>query len=279
MGILSKVGKVAVAVGASGLGVLAGIKLLDDRYVNGIWQTLEQQPGEERLFTEEIVAGLPDPARRFFLHSIRPGMRIPSKLHWGYSGELRTRKDMPWLSLKAEQIIVKERGFVWKARASKGPLVVTAADHYLDGDGRMRISLFGLIPFINATGPDLSRSALGRLVVENISLPGALLPSKNVQIEGVDRNHFRAMVSLHGETTPITLTVDEEGRVGEFTMQRWGNQTEDGSYRYVPYGGTIDEERVFEGYTVPSRLAIGWWYGTERYEDVIRLEVDWAEFE
>lgn len=279
MSTMSKAVKIAAVLGVSGLCALAGIKLLDDRYVVSIWRFLEDQPGGEGLFTEEMVAGLPDPAKRFFLHSIRPGMRIPSKLHWDYSGELRAGKGMPWLSLEAEQIIVKDKGFVWKARASKGPLVVTAADHYLDGDGRMRISLFGLIPFVNATGPDISRSALGRLVVEDIILPGALLPSGNVQIEGVGRDSFRATVNLHGETIPITITVDEEGRVREFVMQRWGNQTEDGSFRYIPYGGTIGGEHTFEGYTIPSQLTIGWWYGTDRYEETIRLEVDWARFE
>lgn len=279
MGMLSRAGKIAIALGIGGLGVLAGIKCGDDRYVNGIWQYLEQQVGGEERFTEEMVEGLPDPARRFFLHSMRPGMIIPSKLHWGYSGELKPGKGMPWLSLEAEQIIVKDKGFVWKARTSKGPFVLTAADHYLDGAGRMRISLFGLIPIINATGPDLSRSALGRLVIENCSIPGAFLPSRNIRIEGIDKEHFRATVSLNGEIIPITLTVDENGRLKEFTMFRWGDQTDDGSFRYIPYGGTVSEERVFGGYAIPSQLAIGWWYGTERYEDVIRFNIDWAEFE
>ncbi|MGI5836597.1 MAG: DUF6544 family protein [Chloroflexota bacterium] len=279
MGLLNKAGKVAVALGVSGLAILAGIKMSDDRYVDGIWQYLEVQPKGERVFTEEMVADLPDPAKRFFLHSIRPGMRIPSKFHWGYSGELKPGKELPWLSLKAEQILVKDVGFMWKARAGKGPLQVTAADHYLEGEGRMRISLFGLIPIINATDADISRSALGRLVVENISIPGAFLPSDNVQIEGIDQDRFQVTVSLQGETIPITITVDEEGRAKEFTMQRWGDQTDDGSYRYIPYGGTISGEQTFEGYTIPSKLAIGWWYGTERYEEAIRFEVDWAEFE
>jgi len=277
MSVLSTAGKTAVLLGAGGLGILAALKLRDDRYVDGIWRYLEQLPGSAEPFNADMVVALPDPARRFFLHALQPGTRLASKLHWRYSGELKAGKGMPWLSLKAEQIVVIDRGFVWKARANKGPIVLTAADHYLDGEGRMRVSLFGLFPVVNATGPDLSKSALGRLLIESAVLPSALLPSPNVQIEGIDRYHFRASVSLHGETTPITLTVDEDGRLKEILIQRWGNQTEDGSFRYIPYGATVLEERTFGGYTIPSRVAIGWWYGTERHEEVVRIKVEWAK--
>lgn len=124
-------GRVALGLGIGGLGVLAAIKHRDDRYVEGIWRSLEQSGGRGEPFTEEMISDLPDPARRYFLHAIKPGTPLASKLHWRYSGSMRPGKGMPWMSLRARQILVKERGFVWKARASKGPLVLTASDHYL----------------------------------------------------------------------------------------------------------------------------------------------------
>jgi hypothetical protein len=276
MGTLGTVGRIALGLGAGVLGALTGVKLLDDRHVKGIWHTLEESGGSGGLFTEEMVSALPDPARRYFLHAIHPGTPLASRLHWSYSGSMKPGKEMPWMSLTAEQILTKNRGFVWKARAWKGPLILTAADHYLDGDGRMRISLFGLIPVVNATGPDLSKSALARLLVEGVALPSSLLPGPHVRIEGVDESRFTVKVNLHGETTPITLTVDPDGRLKQVVMERWGNVTADGSYRYIPYGGIVEEERTFGGYTIPTRIAIGWWYGTEQYLEAIRLQVDWA---
>lgn len=276
MRILGVIGKAVLGLGIGGLSVLAGIRALDDRHVDSLWRFLAEAEGTREPFREEMVAGLPAPARRYFLHAIRPGTPLASKLIWAYHGEIRPNTAMPWLSLTAEQIVVKERGFVWKARASKGPLVLTAADHYLDGEGRMRIALFGLVPVVNATGPDLSRSALARLLVESIALPAALLPGPRVEIEGIDERRFAAKLSLQGERTPLTLTVDETGRLKEFVMQRWGDLTDDRSFRYIPYGGFVDEERSFDGYTIPSRLRIGWWFGTDRYQEAIRLRLDWA---
>ena len=277
MSTIRTIGKAVAALGAGGLAVLAAVKVRDDHHVDEIWRALEQSGTAGELFTEQMVTGLPDPARRYFLHAIRPGTLLAPRIHFGYHGSMKPGKQMPWMSLTVEQITAKETGFVWKARARSGPLVLTAADHYLNGDGRMRIALFGLLPVVNATGPDLSRSALARLLIEGLLLPSALLPGPNVQIEGIDESRFKVVVKLHGESTPLTLTVDPDGRLKEIAMERWGNLTDDGSYRYIPYGATIAGEATFGGYTIPSWISVGWWYGTDRYEEVIRLELDWAQ--
>jgi len=278
MGRVGNLGKAAATLAAGGLGVLGATKLLDDRHVDTIWRALEDVPGDERLFNEGMVADLPDPARRYFLHAIEPGTRLATRVHFGYSGELKPGEGMPWLALAAEQIVAKERGFVWKATAQKGPLIATAADYYLDGAGRMRVALFGLLPMISASGPDISRSALGRLLIEGVLLPPALLPGPNLRIEGVDGSRFRVVATLHGYTTPVTITVDPDGRPTEVTMDRWGNQTEDRGFQPIPYGGRIQGERTFSGYTVPGKIDIGWWYGTDRYQEAVRFNLEWAAY-
>ena len=74
--------------------------------------------------------------------------------------------------------------------------------------------------------------------------------------------------------------MDGDGRLtSDSVLQRWGNLTEDGSYRYIPYGGVVEEERTFGGYTIPTRLTGGWWYGTDQYVEVIKLRVDSVEYE
>ena len=208
MAMVRRFGKAALALGVGGLGVLEGIKIRDDRYADRLWQTLEQPASTGEPFKEEMVAGLPDPARRYFLHAIRPGTPLASKLHWRYTGEIRPAKGMPWLDLTAEQIVARERGFVWKARAGKGPLVTTGTDYYLDGESRIKIALFGLIPLVVGAGSDISRSAVGRLLIESFALPAALLPGPHVAIESVDEARFRVIVSLEGDRTPLTATVD-----------------------------------------------------------------------
>jgi hypothetical protein len=34
----------------------------------------------------------------------------------------------------------------------------------------------------------------------------------------------------------------------------------------VDFGGILEEEGTFCGYTIPTRLRIGWYFGSERFE-------------
>jgi hypothetical protein len=227
-----------------------------------------------------MVEGLPDPARRYFLHAIRPGSPLAATVYWQWSGEMRPSKQMGWVPLTSEQVSAKDRGYVWRAKARRGLLRLTAVDHFRDGEGRMRIALFGLVPVVNETGPDLSRSALGRLLIEGIIMPSFLLPGPHVRITGVDASRFQITLEVGGEEASYILAVDEEGRLTkESVLQRWGNVTDDGSFRHIPYGGTIEEERTFGGYTIPTRIEGGWWYGTERYFEVLHLKLDSIRYE
>ncbi|MHB1162437.1 MAG: DUF6544 family protein [Chloroflexota bacterium] len=278
MGTIGTVGKVIVGLGVGALGALAGIKVMDDRRVERIWRSLDEEVAAGEPFAEGMVSDLPDPARRYFLHAIRPGTPLASKIRLGISGSLRTGRDQPWMSLSAEQIVAKGRGFIWKARASSGPMVLTAADHYAEGEGRTRVALFGLLPIVNSSGPDVSRSAIGRLAIEGVLLPPSLLPQPGVKVEGVDGDHFRVTVTVDGESTPMTLAVDQDGRLREVVIPRYGNMTEDGSFQYIPFGAAVEEERTFGGYTIPGKMRAGWWYGTDRYAELFHFDFDWAEF-
>lgn len=280
MGTLGKIGKGAFALALGTAGTLAAVRTADDRYVDGLWRDLEESPVVREPFAEETVSNLPDPAKRYFLHAIKPGTPLASRMHWRWSGQMKPAPNAPWMDLICEQVSVKDRGFVWKAKATRGPLVLSAVDHYLDGWGRMRISLFGLVPFVNATGADLSKSSLGRVLAESVFMPSALLPGPHVSIEGIDESRFRVTMEVNGDRVPYVIAVDEQGRLtADSVLYRWGNLTDDGFYHYIPYGGTIEEEGTFGGYTIPTRLTAGWWYGTEKYSEVLKLELVSVEYD
>ncbi len=57
-------------------------------------------------------------------------------------------------------------------------MFLDVVDHYARGAGRMRVSPFGWVPIMNATGPDLSKSALGRLMAESVLGPSRSCPAR-----------------------------------------------------------------------------------------------------
>jgi hypothetical protein len=276
-GALGRVGVAVLVVAVGALGVLVALRLADDRYVDDVWRDLERAPASRHVFSEGLVTDLPEPARRYFLHAIRPGTPLASRVHLAQEGSLLVGSD--WAPFTAEQVLSAGRGFVWKVHARVGGLPMDGSDLVAAGQGRMRLAAFGLVPVVRDAGPDYVRSAIGRLVVEYMWLPSALLPGAGAAIEPVDANRFAATTTTDGESTRLVVAVGPDGRLLSSSIQRWSNQTADKRYQHVPFGVETETEGTFGGYTVPTRVRAGWWYGTDRYEQGFRFGVTGAAYD
>jgi hypothetical protein len=63
-------------------------------------------------------------------------------------------------------------------------------------------------------------------------------------------------------------------------MMRWGNAN-GSEFGLTPFGGFVDEESKWDGYTIPSRLRIGWYFGSDRFAEdgeFFRVKINHAEF-
>jgi hypothetical protein len=245
--------------------------------VDGIWQSLEA-PSTHQVFTEDMVSDLPAPARRYLLHAIRPGTPLASSVSLEMRGKMRLKPEQEWMPMKARQILAPPKGFVWRAEVGDGLMRFSGGDHYANGSGRVRFWLWGVVPLVKQEGPNVSRAALGRLACETIWLPSSLLPQRGVKWEASDDKSARATMKIGEETITLTLLVEPDGRLREIRILRWGDRTEDGSFGYIPFGGQIQEERAFGGYTIPSKVSVGWGIGTDRYFEFFRAQIENAVF-
>lgn len=78
----------------------------------------------------------------------------------------------------------------------------------------------------------------------------------------------------------MELALDGDGRLRSVRLERWGDPDGTG-FRAVPFGGVAEREERFDGYAIPTRLRIGWWFGTPRFEEegeFFRCTVDEAEY-
>lgn len=242
-----------------------------------LWNELAR-PVERGHFQIEQLQRLPDPARRYLAHAISPGAKVASGVHLKMEGTIRLGRK--WLPFRAEQVLAPPRGFVWRAVVRSGLMRISGADHYANGSGAVDFRLWGIIPMVRASSPDTARAAQGRLAAESFWLPSCLLPAEHIRWRAVDEATAEAVLSLDGNEIPVRLTVDAEGRLKSVQMQRWGDQTEDKSFALLPFGGNVCEERRFGDYTIPTRVSVGWWYGTEKFPDheFFRAKITAAEF-
>lgn len=154
-----------------------------------------------------------------------------------------------WRPFIAEQVIDSKRGMIWTATVSLYGLPVVGADSILEGKGAMTWRLFGLLPVAVAEGPDIRRSAEGRMAGEM----AAWLP-------GVERPAWMQ------EQTTLRMDVDPEEELTAISFARWGNP-DGGAFTLEPFGVDVLETREFNGRRIPAVIDAGWYYGTPRFED------------
>jgi hypothetical protein len=108
---------------------------------------------------------------------------------------------------------------------------------------------------MTAAGPDITRSAYGRLAGEI-----ALVPTTFQHATWADGDYPGTVTATwrFGEDTETAeLRVGDDGQLLEVMVNRWGNPGGE-PFRRCPFGVSVDSETDFGGVTIPSRFTAGW---------------------
>jgi hypothetical protein len=128
----------------------------------------------------------------------------------------------------------------------------------------MRWRLAGTIPIVSAEGPDVTRSAAGRLASEIVVAPTGFRTA--TWGAGGDADTAVATTHIGDQSQQVILRIHPSGAVRDVLLQRWGNPL--GSpFGLYPFGVTVDEEAALCGVTIPSVLRAGWFWGTKRQDE------------
>ena len=242
--------------------VLAIARLVDLYLLRKQEQVLLPVPGQgEDVYSPRLVEGLPEPAKRWFNHTIKPGTPLARAAWLRMGGTIRLDPKKKPVALHADELLSPPEGYVWRARMGSGLMSSSGYDSLLEGRGTMRWWLFGFLPMVRSVGADITRSNHARLMIETIFIPSVLLPQRGARWKAIDNQ--RASVRLHigREDVEMTIKVDREGRLLRVEVPRW-NTGNAGNPGYVAFVlDKIAEERTFDGYTIPIRMRAGWKLG------------------
>lgn len=228
---------------------------------------------DDAPFEPDSLAALDEPVRRYLAHALDPGAPTGGGMRLRMRGRIDVGR---WLDFDAEQE-VHGHAFRWRARAGWGrfrPLGVT--DSYREGSGSTEGRLFGRLRFLHAEDTDTARSAAGRAAAESIWVPSLLLPEAGVVWRAERDDVIVALVSVPPERPEVKLRIGADGSLRSVGLLRWGN-TGQKHFGYIPFGGDAGAERRFGDVVIPSRVTVGWWYGTPRYKPFFKAEVVAAE--
>jgi hypothetical protein len=268
--------KVAVLVGLAGL-LIALSRRFDRRVAAERSRLLDRaQPPDVKLVTEEMLAGLPEPARRYLRYAGVVGRPIPATVRIRQACRMRMAPGAPSFPLTAEQwYTVEPPGFLWDATvAIAGVPLVRGRDGYLDGHGLMTIRLGSVCPVVDAAGPEMDRASLLRFLSEMPWFPGSLL-SERVAWEAIDDTNVRISITDGDLRATGTLEIDAEGRLVAFRSERYAMVGK--GFELRPWTAPTHEYGERAGLRLPVRGAAVWTLpdGTE----LPYIEVELTELE
>jgi hypothetical protein len=211
----------------------------------------------DRLVTESMLRGLPEPVRRYLTYSGIVGRPFVGTVRLTQAGRMRPNAGQPWFPIRAEQhYSVRPPGFVWAASLRVGPVpLVRARDQYREGAGNMRITAAGLYPIADVTGPEMDQGAMMRYLSEMAWFPAAFL-GNNVSFEPLDDRSARVTLTDHGRTASATMFFDEVGRLVDLQAERY--RSVDGGYALERWSTPVDEYGELAGLRLPVRGRAVW---------------------
>ncbi|WP_372880930.1 DUF6544 family protein [Psychromonas sp.] len=254
------------------------LRLLDWRDDQSQWLQLSSiQPVNPGRYDSSMVTDLPEPARRYFNFTIASGTPLYTVVEIDMGGQfsLGSQEEPNYQTMLAYQILAAPYGFVWRLHLP-GIIPVSGSD----SGGWTRFRILGLIPVARmGGGSDHTRSAYGRYVAEAVFWsPATILPRAGVKWEGIDKHTARVTIT-HGKLSQaVDVTVNTIGQPVEVSFMRWSNANPDKSYSLQPFGGTLSDFRVVQGFKLPFRVVAGNMFGTNEYFPFFKAEVKAIRF-
>ena len=217
-------------------------------------------------------AGLPAAAERWLAHAVRPGSEGFRHAELRMHGEILVGR---WRPFRALQSLDPGLAFTWAATAGRGPLAIRGWDRYADGAGAMRWTVLG-IPVMRASGPDVTRSAAGRLAGETILSPAFALDGVT-WAPGRDHDHAAFRLRVGPWEHEVTIAVDRGGGLVAVDLPRWGDPHGVG---FGLHGFHVRSEGGVShmGITVPRAVAAGWRDPDGAVREFFRATIDAVTF-
>ncbi|WP_024332844.1 DUF6544 family protein [Gordonia hirsuta] len=230
------------------------------------WAALAR-PTASSSFHPNLVAALPEPARRWLTAAIAPGTPLTTTVELVQHGRIKIGS---WRRFWAHQIISGD-GYLWASTTRVLGLPVRGYDRLIDGRGDLVHRIAGKIAVVDESGPDVSRSAAGRLVCELCWVPAATL-GPDVTWSAVDDDTARVSLDYAGATYDAEFTIDAAGGLRSVRTRRWASL--DGQpYRLHEFGAQIHRSGTFGGFTVPQHVTVGYGFGGSEWPAGAFIEI------
>lgn len=223
-----------------------------------------RSPSAQQIVDFDELEGLPAPVRRYLRTVLRDGQPVVTAVHVRHRGTLNlsdtSDTSAQWKPFTSEQWVVnRPPGFLWAGRVSVLPgLPARVHDAYLEGEGRLRVALLGLISVADLRGEgQLAEGELMRFLAEAAWYPTALLPSQGVSWEANDDRSAFATLADGGHEITLLFRFDDRGLIESVRAEERGRAV-GGEMVPTPWQGHFWNYEEQEGMLVPQEGEVAW---------------------
>lgn len=277
---------IVLVIGVVALGITWFIAHADYRRrmaeAEATWTDIsDNAPKATQFYDPAMVQDMPEIAQRYFNHAIAVGTPLASVVELEMEGPflLGNKDKSQQFEMRARQILSAPDKFVWIAHMNAGLMIVSGSDAFVETGGWTRFWMFWALPLVQAASDEgFDRSAALRPAIESIWLPSSLLPHNGVKWEQLGRDVAKITVG-EGETQiALTMTLNSDGGIVDIVAPRWSNANPEQVYQFQPFGGSVEAEATFGGFTIPSVVHVGNFYGTDDYFAFFNARITQAKF-
>lgn len=224
-------------------------------------EMLARQPDVRSNYDATEILDLPAPVQRYFATVLQPGTQHARSAHVSTEGVFLLDVEADdWTPFTAEQLITTgPPGFDWFARMPVFPGVdVLVRDSYVDGAGRLRAAIGGLVTVAKAGGtPEAAEGELLRYLAESVWVPTALLPRHGVRWTAIDGRRALATLTDGKTTAALEFRFGANGLVTEVHASARPRMTSQGMVR-TPWLGRWSHYELHHGMLVPTTGEVAW---------------------
>lgn len=202
---------------------------------------------ESSYFNNET---LPDPVKKYFRLTLNENQSKIKSVQLTHHGFFKTSPENSWMEITGKQYFKTDiPEFEWTGKTK----FFKAVDKYCDGEGKLTVKLFSVIPIVNAKGPHIDQAELLRWLGESFWYPTNLLPGDNLRWLPIDS--FNAQLNYSYNKIEISYLV-RFNEIGEITQLETKRYKEKG--KLEKWIGKVSDYKYFEGFKIPTHVKAFW---------------------
>jgi len=209
------------------------------------------------LLTSADIGHLPVPVQRYLIDYGVLNQPKLLNMQVMFEGQMR-EKGKDFFSFRSEQYNFFENpARLFFMKAAMYGITVPGYHRYVDASATMDIRLFGKIPVIHQSGPDMDTTETVTLFNDMCLLAPASLIDSRISWEPIDSLTVRAVFINRGISISATLYFNKAGQLINFSSN---DRMAIADHKRIPFSTPIHEYRPVRGFNLVSEADAVWDY-------------------